>query len=188
MTAKGETARQNYIAAREEILLRMKLRDQVLLFYLAALGTLLGFALGSSSNPEILFAIPFLAAGASIIVSQHNAVMAVIGEFCADELEKFLRELDPPENAPQWDNSYTYKRFSERSTNLRSVSHIIILLIPCVLTLVINWKHINSPFPYSLLWYLGAGCIFFSLYVILSSHKKRSKVYDERHWRKGQPY
>jgi len=182
MNSKGETARQSYIAARNEILLRMKLRDQMLLFYLAAIGTLLGIALGTSNSPEILLVIPLIALGTSIIVSQHNVVMAVLGQFCAEELGRFFKNLDPSENSPQWDNSKTYKSFSANSTNLRSLSHITIILVPSFLALMINWKHINSPFPLNLIWYIGVACFIFSFVIILKSHTARSNFFQNRDW------
>ena len=48
--SSGETARSNYNAAHTELLSHFKLRDNILLAYIAATGTILSIALGTSTN------------------------------------------------------------------------------------------------------------------------------------------
>ena len=72
----ADTARLAYDAARQEILLRMRLRDQALLVYLALVGTIFGVSLSNQDEggEYILMTIPYIALGVAIIVSQHNVL------------------------------------------------------------------------------------------------------------------
>lgn len=179
----GDTARHSYAAARAEILQRMRLRDNVLLVFLAVSGAILGVALRGSGNNEVLLSIPFLALGTAILVSQHNLLAAVLGQFCAHELEPFLKSLEPSEHAPNWDNSRTFKQFANEAAKLRLIGHGIIILVPCVLALAMNWDHaLNSPFPLGPLWWFGAMCSIVAAGVIINSHARRVDIYNKRKW------
>jgi hypothetical protein len=179
----GESSRHSYDAARNEILLRMRLRDQVLLVYLMIVGAILGVSLRESGNEDILLSIPFIALGASILVSQHNVLMAILGQFCAEELELFFKKLDPSEYAPHWDNSKTYKAYAMPSTIFRLLSHSLIIMVPAILALGINFKHaFSSPFPQGPLWWFGALCFVGVILVIMYAHSKRKEIYNKRNW------
>ena len=59
--SSGESARKFYESARLELIHRIRLRENILLFYLGAVATLLGVAFGSQPvKLEVLFVIPFI--------------------------------------------------------------------------------------------------------------------------------
>ena len=100
----ADTARQSYDAARQEMLIRMRLRDQALLVYLAIIGAMLGVSFGPKGSSDILLTIPFISLGVAILVSQHNILLAHLSQFCAEEIPKFLSTMaSTDENAPNWD-------------------------------------------------------------------------------------
>lgn len=103
----GDTARSNYAAVRAEILQRMQLRDYVLLVFLGFTGAIFSVALGAANHIEVLLAIPFLSLGAAILVSQHNLMAAVLGDFLSTELQVALDSEN--EGAPQWDKSLYFQ-------------------------------------------------------------------------------
>lgn len=179
----GDTARSAYESARSELILRVRLRDNALLFYLAAVGTLFGLGIGLQSKPEILLTIPFVALGTGIIVAQHHEVIGALGFFLAHELDDFLKELKPPEKAPQWDNSLALKNHANTSMFYRMWSHLALLIAPCITSLGINYKHgIHSAFPYGPLWWFCLICSLIMVYIIMNSHKRRLKLYEDYRW------
>jgi hypothetical protein len=125
----GETARKHYESARLELIERIKLRDHSLLVYLGVVGTILSAALAMPAKLEILLSIPYIALGVAVIISQHNEVIGSLGDFCARELEPFLRNLQPPEDAPQWDNSAALHDYSMQAIKLRSWGHFLLIIV-----------------------------------------------------------
>ena len=181
--SSADTARKTYEAARQEILLRMQLRDQALLVYLTVVGAILGVSFGGSGEIQILMSIPYMALGISILVSQHNVLLVFLGKFCTEEITDFLKtKRGNFEYAPDWDGSKTFKLYAYQSTWFRLLSHCLIVFIPCLLSLGLNWKHIFSPFPEGIIWWFGALCSLIALSVILYAHVKRQNVYRERCW------
>jgi hypothetical protein len=181
----AETARHSYDAARAEILLRMRLRDNVLLVFLAASGAFLGIGLQSNQN-EVLLAIPFLALGTAILVSQHNMLAAALGQFLAHELGPFLKNLN--ERAPHWDNSVTFRSIHNTAAWFRFWGHMLVIEIPSIVGLCLNARHaLESPFPHGPLWWGGAFCAAGALGVLWWSHQKRLKLGEDREWPAASP-
>ena len=174
----GETARTNYDSARQEILERLQLRDNVLLIYLGAIGTIFGIALGTSVNAEILLIIPFLALGASVIVSQHNAQIGIIIYFIVYDLEPFFKKIG--ENAPLLDSSESIRKFSIQGIWMRSFGHFLVIIIPPIASLGINYQYsFIAQFPEIVLWWFGALSTLLSIYFILETHHRRNKIAEK---------
>lgn len=160
----------------------MRIRDQVLLVYLGAIGTILGIALGTSAKIEILLCIPYLALGVSILVSQHNAAIGALGDFCGNEIQEFLDKLTPSEAAPQWDNSNALKYLHGQITQLRSWGHLIIVSVPCLISLGVNWNHLFSSFPFGIIWWFAITCTIIGIFFIAKTHLFRNQLYQKRKW------
>ena|GEM_PF-2235543 len=173
----GETARKHYESARMELIERIQLRDNVLLLYLGAVGTIFGVSIGTTARLEILLVIPYLALGASTIVSQHHAMIGSLGDFLAHEIEPFLREIG--EYAPQWDTSEALKASSNMSTLMgRTLGHLLLIIIPPIAGLSLNWRHgFYLTFPEGLLWWSGVILTGMSIFGIWESHQWRMKLY-----------
>jgi hypothetical protein len=181
MTA-GDTARFNYRAARAELVERVRLRDTVLLAYLAMVGTISAVAFGQSNKGEILLAIPYLAMGASILVSQHNRVIGALLKYLSCELKPFLMEHS--EYAPQFGCSKSFRQHSRSSNIYRSIAHGLIVCVPALFALAYNHDILISlsPLPNLLIWFFGLIFSIISIVIIGYAHKRRSEVYDKTEW------
>ena len=98
---QADAEKAAYDAARDEILLRIRLREQILMFYLTVVGTVIGVAFGKGVDHELLLIIPFIALAVSFLFSQHSVSIAGLAHFCRSELNTAF------DQAPQWDNSET---------------------------------------------------------------------------------
>ena len=195
--SKGETARTNYVSVRDEIMERIQLRDNVLVMYLGAIGAIFGLVLNNQALAlEALLVIPYLALGATAIISQHHAMIGSLGLFLATELEPFLKDIG--EYAPQWDTSKTIQTKSHRFSWLgRRVGHIIIIDIPAIIALALNWRHsIYLPLGDLLLWWSGVVLTTLSILTLFATSKWRKQLYrqlnvelekndSKKHGRKG---
>lgn len=171
--------------AREELVARIGLRDQVLLVFLGATGTIFGVALGMTNN-SILLSLPFLALGASVIVSQHNSVIGSLADYCVHELEPYLNSLLPPPHVPQWDNSKALRKYSSEAIKHRTWGHAIIIVVPSVVSLVANASvGFSGELAHLLIWWFGVISIVIGVINIVKAHKWRKDLYKEyRAWKK----
>jgi len=175
----ADTARNNYSAVRAEIVQRMQLRDYVLLVFLGFTGAIFSVAFGSSNRIAVLLALPYLSLGAAILVSQHNMMAAILGEFLSRELQTALAE----EKAPHWDNSSTFHAFAKTAADFRFIGHILIIFVPCIVALGVNWRAaFYASFPDNPMWWFGALCLLMAGFVIWYSHNKRMQLYINRPW------
>ena len=172
----SDTARSAYQSARAELIARIGHRDSILVFYLGAVGALLGVALSTKADQEILLAIPYLAFGAAVLVSQHNDVIGALGSFCRTELHSFLEAQDPAEAAPEWERSAARRESYRSSIWHRSLGHLVLLLAPSFIGLGTNWQHHGVPTSLVPVVWWGAMLVgTLALIVILRSHFFRRK-------------
>ena len=178
--SSGESVRKFYESARLELIHRIRLRDNILLFYLGAIATLLGVAFGSKPiQLEVLFVIPFISLSVSILISHHHSIIGLLGFYCVEEVEPFLKKLKPPENAPQWDNSRALLSIANESMLSRVWAHLIIIVVPTIISLVLNYTHaLHSAFPFGPLWWFCLLALLVSIWVIMRSNTTRKEKYD----------
>lgn len=171
----GDSARQYHATARSEIIQRLQLRDNVLLVFLGATGALFGIALGTNANPEILLVVPYLTLGATLIISQHHEVIGSLGLFLREELHPALEKMG--DAAPEWDTSDALREYHSQAIWMRILAHTILLIIPPLGSLAINWHHrVVSAFPQGLAWWLGALFAGLSVVVLVRSHYQRKRL------------
>jgi hypothetical protein len=157
----GETARKNYEMAQQEIQEHLQLRDNVLLVYLGAIGTIFGVALGSS-----------------VIVSQHNALIGSVESYIVSELEPFLKKIG--EYAPFWNSSKSSREYSLKGIWMRTFGHFLIVLIPPIAALGFSWQFgFFSQFPENPLWWFGVFSTILSAYFILETHNWRKRLFEK---------
>ena len=176
-----DTLRTNSEAANNEIIIHFELRDRVLLGFIAAVGTLISIALSRAHN-EILFSIPYLALGCSILVSQHNLLIGTLLDYVSNEVGPFIKQNLSEEYAPQYQTSKAYKRDAVKALKFRLYGHSIIITGPCLLALVLNINYTLNPISaYGLIWWtslicsIGAGCL------IIGGHIKRIRIKQKDH-------
>ncbi len=176
----ADSAREFYRSARDEMLTRMRIRDNILIVYLGAVSTLFAIAI-NSAHPEILFCIPYLALGAGLLVCQHYCVMGHLAHFCVTEIANVLEKQNA--HAPQWDRSATFHELTSWSIQVRCISHMILLCLPGVMALMMNSKHVlDSPFPFGQLWWFSLLCILATLVLLAVTHWRRYRLYHSKDW------
>lgn len=179
----GETARKNYESARNELVQRIQLREQILLFFVGGVATIYSVALGAENKLEILLAIPYLSFGTAVIISQHNSVIGALGHFCAHEIGPFLKKLEPAEYAPFWESSASLHRYSSKALGLRTLAHIVLIITPAALGLLMNWHYARfSDMTNGTIWWIGATGTVLSLWFLIAAHRLRRKLYREIEW------
>jgi hypothetical protein len=174
--SKGETARTNYQTARAEITARIHARDQALVLYLTAIGTIFTLAIGTQVSSDVLLIVPYLALGASTIISQHNSVIGAIADFLVKDIGGFLTEID--EYAPQWESSNALFGYHVTMVWLRTVGHLMLLLTPSIAALIMSGDQANSE--YWFIWWIGAISAGLSGVFVLLSHFLRRKIHRGR--------
>lgn len=176
----SESVRKFYDAARDEVLMRMRLRDNVILVFLGGVSTLFAVAIKSDAS-EVLFCVPYLSLGAAMIVGQHYMVMGRIAYYCVKEVGPFLAQKN--EDAPQWDTSHVFHDMVGWSVWLRCLSLMVLLGLPSATALAMTKEHaFGSTFPFGPLWWISALCLLFTLMAILVVHNDRRKLYGLPDW------
>lgn len=130
----ADTARASYEASRNEVLERIRLRDNTLLAFLGACGVLFGVATADTHRLPLLVMVPFLGLAAAFIVTQHDRTIGALCAFITQELAPFLQRES--EAAPFWESSGYLQRYSSTAMVLRSLSHTILITIPAVISLM----------------------------------------------------
>lgn len=176
------TALEFYKAARLELVERVKLRDQVLLVYLAFVGVISGASLSISGSKEVAMTLPFLGMGCAILVSQHNSVIGALIRYTSVDLHNHL--MPAKVTIAEFVNSSSFKGHSRQSNFFRSTGHAIVIIVPECTGLGINYTHaLSSPFPLGPAWWFGALCTIASVVIILVAHLGRHRVYTQTPWK-----
>jgi hypothetical protein len=178
------TAQCYYKAARDEIILRLRLRDQVLLSYTVVGATVIGLSLSNISgfNNIVALIVPFLAVGASILISSHSIAITHLGSYTVQLKEPIdlCREHAKVEIEP-WDYSSSYMYYSERNLAKRLTGHIVVIFIPAFFSLVVSVKNFSYPFDiHSSLWVAGVFLTVFSVLILIHAHLVRKREIDLR--------
>lgn len=148
----------------QQIMVRVRQRDNVLLMYLGAVGALLGFAFSANGKEtEILLAIPYLCFGCSIVLSHHNLLIGDLLDFLKTDLHGFIinhcsSDCLAYEPCPQFETSKVFEKSIVRMLWLRTAGHTLILVLPCIIAIYANWNHASgseSTFPFGAV-FLGA--------------------------------
>lgn len=176
-----DTARTAYESSRNEVLERIRLRDNALLAFLGATGLVFGVASGGPPRPQFLLILPYLSLAAAFVVTQHDRTIGCICAFITQELDPFLREHS--EYAPTWEASNFLRRFTSTAMTLRLISHSILILIPAVLALVWAWSAAATTRLLQLVWWCAAVVTGICVFFLVSTHLERRKYYRETNWR-----
>ncbi len=189
--SKADTARTNYQAAHTELLWRFSERHRVILVYLGATATIFGVALGTgaaaegvTSRAEILFVIPYLALGGSLLVSQHNILISALLDFCAKEIGPFLEQEEA--EAPQFASSKAFRAQARLTLWLRFFGHLLIIGVPCVVALLFNLEYaiwiwpLAALGPLDWLWWLSLLSSMVAVGVLVAVHMRRAAVIARR--------
>jgi hypothetical protein len=171
--SKGDIARIHEQTARAEIIQRVGLRDNALVLYLGAVSALVGFAGSANAGTEILLIIPYLAFGATTIIEHHHMMIGVLSHYLAVDLDAEYRKLK--EYVPQWDNSASAREaYVKRPYFIRrKFGHWVLIAMPSLLSLVVNYQYIWLRSILTAAWWLGFILTILSIVTIAQSSAYR---------------
>jgi len=153
MNDKAKCALEYYKEARAEIREHIKLRQQALFIFLAILGVLAGMAINRNDNGDLqvdtllLLVIPFLSFGVGVILGQRDLFCGCLSKYCVEELSTHLPEI------PMWDNSDSLVLTRRWLFLLRSLVHMLIIVLPAAVALRVSYPKNNASI--NELWLLG---------------------------------
>lgn len=176
----SDTARTAYESSRDEILERIRLRDNALLAFLGATGLVFGVASGTPPRPQFLLILPYLSLAAAFIVTQHDRTIGCICAFISQELEPFFAEHS--EHAPIWETCIFLHRYSATAMNLRFVSHGVLILTPAIVALVWGFSSAAGGLL-RLVWWCATVVTILCLFFLIATHIERRKYYRQTTWR-----
>ena len=137
-----EIAVKFYESARAEIIQRILVRDQVLMFYIASIGAYLAFVYNQASSINInlcgdltgvvrhlslLLPVPFVCFVFTNIVLQHHLVINNLGRYLGIEWRKNLK---PGVFSMHWDESLALDASRRQVHTYRSLGQAAILIVP----------------------------------------------------------
>ena len=135
MTPKNEISAKFFDSARQEILERVRLRDQALFFYITATGAYFVFALKEVYQSHehgllqlaMTLPLPFLCLVSTLIVLNHHRLIGDLGAYIRDEVH-----FDPVEGAAvlPWNQSRTFLDTTRSAIDLRFWAQMLVLVLP----------------------------------------------------------
>jgi hypothetical protein len=176
----ADSIRTFYNSGRQEIIDRLKFRDNALILYMAFLGSLVGLCATDKADWELLLSIPIVTLGITAIVSHHNEVVGSIAFFLANELSPRLESTG--ENAPHWENSKTLKKYASTGLKRMSYSQLLFLVGSPFLSLLVNIEHAFIKDPLFVLWVLDLALTIICLFLVCSGRTLRKEYYDRTIW------
>lgn len=157
---RADTARLSYQAARDEILERLRLREQFIGYYLAGAATLFTVAFGNDVASDARVYLPglvsYLSLAVTLLVVQHMDAIHFLADFCRTAVHEALaKEM---EDAPQWDRHTRDNPARESGKSvLRVVSHLFLIQGPGLLGLLVMYPRAD-----------GAGQIAFASFALVA--------------------
>lgn len=174
--SKADSARLHEQTARAEIIHRVGLRDNALVLYLGAIGALVSVAGSGTSGKEILLIIPYLAFGATTIIEHHHTMIGVLSYYLAVELDSNYRKIR--EFVPHWDSSPRIREVLNKRPYLiqRKFAHWILVAVPAIVSLVVNYEYIGKESVLTAAWWLGLMLTLLSIIVTAQSSAYRKAL------------
>jgi len=162
-----------YSSARNELIERIRLRDQVLLAYLGAAGALFAFAFGKDGRMDALVVMPYLALGAALFVQQHNDVIGSLSLYCKDEIGPYLGDAPP-----HWDASKALGDYLDSAVRLRTWGNVAVVLTPSIGAMALTYQLLLTPIAATNVFLWAGGCLatFVTTLLFWFSHRRRKRL------------
>lgn len=136
LSRSAQMAVEFYKVCKDEVLLRVRVRDTLLAAYAAGAFTAIATVIASQQlGPHYLYGIPYLSLAFCLLVSYHHAGIGALSHHCATDLLPILwQESD----VLAYEYSNIYHRYHRKNATRRGVAHAMILLLPAIICLVVN--------------------------------------------------
>ena len=144
---KQEFALKMYESTSAQFLMRVRQRDAVLLFYVAAVGSVFGLTSEQGSlGKEFLLAIPYIGCVCGVMMAYHSLFIEAIMKYCHDELSTHMGELRV------FEASETFASTGMWAVLLRSIAYVLLLMLPIFSALWASRGLVEGP-----LWFAALG-------------------------------
>jgi hypothetical protein len=161
-----------YESARQEILLRIGMRETSMMSYLGAVAALIAGAIAEKEH-LLLLIIPFLTLAISLITLHHNLYIGGLIKYCGSELDSYFRKKT---KVSHWDTSKTRINLSEQTKAKRLWGDMVLIITPSLLGFVMNYKILSTVNLLFILFLSGIICVIISMILIYKTKKSRDEV------------
>lgn len=133
-----------YEASTSHFLTRVRQRDSVLLFFVAAVGTIFGLTSEQGTlGKEFLLAIPYVGCVCGVMMAYHSLFIEALQRYCQQEIAHRLGA-----GLKLFEGSRTFATIGMHGVILRSTAYVLLLLLPIWFALWDTWQVTDSR-----LWY-----------------------------------
>ena len=169
-------------SSKEEVYVRIKLRDTLLTVYTTVVAATFGFAKATASlaggesmdSKESLLILPYLAFAFTLLVSYHHLCIATLGAYIKYELRSKMSTKTTVHVFDAWNRFEAHRNGAQR---LRTLGQAIILVTPPIVALLINNKAaISSQWNWVLYFWFGVIATALSIIVILRSYSEQKQL------------
>lgn len=170
--------------ARDELLERLRLRDRLLLAYLALAGIAAAWGVVNHEQ-EALLVFPWAAMAIEVMVAQHYRHIGLLAKFCAIHPSAIpLLKADETHAEPVlFDQWIAQGPSAIQETRSRAWGTALVILLPPLAALLWNWKH--SPLGCELdaamfIWWLtGVALLLLTAIHIRRAYEYRRRCFEE---------
>ena len=175
----GNALKSSYEAVRNEIILRVRIRTQVIGFFVVGAGTICSY-LVSQPVPELLVVISFFSLAMSLMVVHQDFSITEAADFCKKSIKPLYGKN------VLWNNCATENGRAKKKRRLRFYSQLAIFLFPPVVSYIyIASQPEMLPYKsfvftwYSLIPACMAVCVWYLLFRSMRSREKRMSEINE---------
>jgi len=142
----NKVALEYFKALRTEIIERLKMRDKVLLGFLAASGALIAFGLDAKNvefKPWLLAVIPFLSVGAATTIAQHQDQIVAFNQYIALQLGP--HSASGVDGVVDFNQSEAAGQALDHNLRMNFIAQLFLLCGPSIFVLVTSYFVQASP-------------------------------------------
>ncbi|ALQ52016.1 hypothetical protein [Nitrosomonas ureae] len=170
-----------FTSAKEEVYSRIRLRDTLLAAYTTAVAATFAFAKYSSLgiNPSedtknALLILPYMGFAFTLLVCYHHLCIATLGAYIKFELRAKLKTVTTVHVFDGWHRFEEHRNGAQR---LRTVGQAIILVIPPITALFINYEAaISSEWSQVVYFWFGVAATLVSLATIIQTYINQKQL------------
>lgn len=163
-------------SVNQDILARVNLRENSVMIFLGAVAAL-GAAAIQIKDPTFLLVTPYLTLGISLITAHHNLLIFGLVQYRELQLNKYLTNNEI--EIISWDSSMMRFDISQDSRNFRFWGEFGLIIIPSLISLLLNYQLICKDTIFKILLILALLSILISTYLLYFIHKKRKENLDK---------
>lgn len=165
----------SYEAASRHFISWFQMRNNVTLVFLTAIGAIFGVAFGGEDMLRVLLSIPFISLGCSFLIAHHNVMLGSLLDFNSKEIPIDLNS-DSDVRVPQYENSKSLKKYFKLALSLMTWGQIVILFLPSLFSLTINYSDLYSTeLSNQLIWWFAFLCFGAGIVMIIVIHVSQTK-------------